>query len=111
MGNYTRVFPPHVEETVFVNVVDETLVRWDVHFENFAHELLDTQCLQEHHRRIMATEVDWSPVCSARLHVHNPAIAASVVCDREAVRQKVELKVITQTSAGEIDLFERAFNT
>src|SRR5438105_1822449 len=78
MRDDAGIFPPHTKEAIFVDIVDEALVRRCVHLEYFTYKLLDCRSLQEHHRRIVATKIDRSPVSAHRLQIYGPEVSTSV---------------------------------
>jgi hypothetical protein len=51
-----------VGQAVFVNVVDKTLVRWLEHPEQFKQELFQRVSLVKNHGRVVASEVDRTPL-------------------------------------------------
>lgn len=64
----------------------QTLVRRGVYFERFAHELLKGSGLEEHHRRIVTTKIDRSPVIAPERQIHGPEVPASIMRDWVPVR-------------------------
>ena len=62
IGEDTRIGTPHVVRSVFMDIVDQTLMGWHVHLEEFHQEMLERWTLKEKDWWIMASEVDWCPI-------------------------------------------------